>query len=222
MTFWCGPPFSTVMALGRRITSRSAPPISEARVPSPSRRSAASASRASWARRTATTRGSTGAPSSTTSAKAPERSRRSAHQGARAGSAGRTTHRESTSMEVRPSVSAAQKSRGSRVRVASIQATQCPVAMVVAAKDRAIVVLPKPGAARSSVIRPGGSPPPGRSASSAAKPVGSPGVALGVPATTVASCSRSAARDIFVTRRYAEDSTTSNYRINAENGKVGS
>ena len=175
--------------------NRSAPPISEARVPSPRRRSAASDSRASCASRTATTRGSTGAPSSTTRAKAPERRRRSAHQGPRAVSGGRTIQRASDSTCAKtPGIEACApvaQSRGSSVRVASTQATALPRRSVVVTSDRARVVLPSPGAARISVIRPVGIPPPGRRSSSRVIPVGRPGVVLGVPAMTAASCWRS-------------------------------
>ncbi len=176
--------------------SRNAPPTSEARLPSPSSSNAASDARASCVRRTATARGSTGAPSSTTSANAPERSSRSAHQGPRAGSPGRTTQRASNSSRAsramglplaRWIVTCAQ-SRGSSVRVASIHATLPPRRSVAATSERVIVVLPSPAGASSSVRRPRGTPRPGSIVSSAVTPVGSPGALLGVPATTTASC----------------------------------
>lgn len=209
MTRWAAAPGDRFPA--RR--SRNAPPTSEARVPSPNNSSAASDSRASCVRRTATVRGSTGAPSNTTSANAPDRSNRSAHQGPRAGSPGRTTQRASNAVAVPPAAwlpwlprpprrslvpcaSGPAQSRGSSVLVASIHATPPPPRIVAATSDRAIVVLPSPAGARSSVRRPRGTPPPGSTVSSAVTPVGSPGVLLGVPATTAASCWRSRARDI--------------------------
>ena len=176
--------------------SRNAPPTSEARVPSPNNSSAASDSRASCVRRTATARGSTGAPSSTTSANAPDRNSRSAHQGPRAGSPGRTTHRASNTPRESLVIDRAAQSRGSSVRVASIHATPPPPRIVAATNERAMVVLPSPAGASNSVRRPRGTPPPGSIVSSTVTPVGSPGVLLGVPATTAASCWRRTARDI--------------------------
>ena len=174
-------------ATGAASRSRSALPPSVARVPSPSRRSAASASRASCASRTAIGRGRTGPPSRITSANPPLRSRRSAHHAPREGSGGRTTHAAARSDA---------SDVGSSVRCASIQATPCPARSVWAASWRASVVFPAPAGAIHSLMRPRGIPPPTRTSSRRVSPVGRPGACEGVPATTDAMRRRRAASDI--------------------------
>ena len=181
----------------RATRMRNAPPSADPLASSPSTSNAASLSRASNVSRTATSRESIGAPSSTTSAKAPLRSNTSAHHAPRSAFRGRTIHSPSCA----PSDA---HSRGARVRVASTYATHAPSHTARSTMRRTNDVLPHPGAPSNSVSRPRGSPPPGNTPSSAAIPVASPGVPGLVPSMTCASCWRSAASDIGKTEKSLE------------------
>ena len=152
-------------ASGRLTRNRTAPPSIDARSSSRATTSAAPDSRANRVRRTATLRVRMGAESMTTSAKAPQRSSTSAHHAARAGSVGRIIQSSSESARC-------AQSRGARVRLASMHATQPERARVCPTMCRINVALPLPRAPMISVSRPRGSPLPSNPSSSSSTPVG--------------------------------------------------
>lgn len=166
---------------------------------SPTTMSATSCSFASLVRRTATGRGRAGGLSSTTRLKAPLRSRMSAHQALLSAPGGRIT-------QSRPLSPASAHSRGARVRVPSMTATQRRDSTAASTSCLTSVVRPLPRAPWISVSRPLGTPPSDSARSSAAIPVG---IAAASPtrggARMAASCWRSAGRDIRDGRRETGD-----------------
>lgn len=123
---------------------------------------AASCSRASWLRRMPCMRESGGAPSITTMLNTALRNRRSAARAILCNECGRmTTKRQPSSAH----------GAGARVRLASIHATQAPVASMWLTTPCMMVVLPAARGPLISVMRPRGIPPP-RVLSSSGMPTG--------------------------------------------------